>query len=214
MRKLAKAAGVLHTPDTMKKPALLCLFAALFFAVPVSAQGIDDVAADVDGSSDNSGNNDKDNAEDEDEESKAEESDANRRFWQASVPGGHYMVALSSITSISMHQYVLDTQLLVTEMVIDTNGRSLARFYYVTAVAEESGSASAARIVGKGRELLDRAGQRAGTNALDLAQKNYPATSHAGMVEYRLLDVRDLNAIYKSVQNAWETGKGRKITVK
>ena len=70
MRKLAKAAGVLHTPDTMKKPALLCLFAALFFAVPVSAQGIDDVAADVDGSSDNSGNNDKNNAEDEDEESR------------------------------------------------------------------------------------------------------------------------------------------------
>jgi hypothetical protein len=34
------------------------------------------------------------------------------------------------------------------------------------------------------------------------------------MVEYRLLDLRDLNAIYKSVQSAWETGKGRKITVK
>ncbi len=213
MRKLAKAAGLLHTTNTMKKPALLCLLAALFLAVPVSAQGIDDVAADVDGSSDNSSNADEE-SEDQDEESKAEESDANRRFWQASVPGGHYMVALSSITSISMHQYVLDTQLLVTEMVIDTNGRSLARFYYVTAVAEESGSASAARIVGKGRELLDRAGQRAGTNALDLAQKNYPATSHAGMVEYRMLDLRDLNAIYKSVQSAWETGKGRKITVK
>jgi hypothetical protein len=109
---------------------------------------------------------------------------------------------------------VLDAQLLVTEMVIDTSGRSLARFYYVTSVAESSGSATAARVVGKGRELLDRAGQRAGSNALDLAQKNYPTTSHAGMVEYRMLDLRDLNALYKSVQNAWETGKGRRITVK
>lgn len=195
----------------MKKTALLYLFASLFLAVPLTAQTADDVASDVEGT--NTDSDDSDGGAD-DEESKAEESDSNRRFWQASVPGGHYMVALGSITAISMHQYVLDTQLLVTEMVIDTNGRSLARFYYVTSVAEDSGSASAARIVGKGRELLDRAGQRAGTNALDLAQKNYPTTSHAGMVEYRLLDLRDLNAFYKSVQSAWETGKGRKITVK
>lgn len=208
---LAKPAGFLHTPATMKKTALLYLFASLLLAVPAHSQAIDDVVGDVDRSTQSG---DEEEEQDEDEESKAEESDANRRFWQASIPGGHYMVALSSITAISMHQYVLDTQLLVTEMVIDTNGRSLARFYYVTSVAEDSGSASAARVVQKGRELLDRAGQRAGTNALDLAQKNYPTTSHAGMVEYRLLDLRDLNAIYKSVQSAWETGKGRKITVK
>ncbi len=196
----------------MKTTALFYLFATLFLAIPVSAQGIDDAASDVESGADTSNNDTKDTADDE--ESKAEESDANRRFWQASVPGGHYMVALGSISAISMHQYVLDAQLLVTEMVIDTNGRSLARFYYVTSVAEESGSGTAARVVGKGRELLERAGQRAGSNALDLAQKNYPTTSHAGMVEYRMLDLRDLNAIYKSVQSAWETGKGRKITVK
>jgi hypothetical protein len=197
----------------MKKTALLYLFASLLFALPAAAQGIDDVAQDIEGSSNRSDNTDEDEDAD-DEESKAEESDANRRFWQASVPGGHYMVAIDRISSISMHQYVLDAQLLVTEMVIDTSGRSLARFYYVTSVAESSGSATAARVVGKGRELLDRAGQRAGSNALDLAQKNYPTTSHAGMVEYRMLDLRDLNALYKSVQNAWETGKGRRITVK
>ena len=188
----------------MKTTTLFYLFATLFLAIPVSAQGIDDAASDVESGADTSNNDTKDTADDE--ESKAEESDANRRFWQASVPGGHYMVALGSISAISMHQYVLDA--------IDTNGRSLARFYYVTSVAEESGSGTAARVVGKGRELLERAGQRAGSNALDLAQKNYPTTSHAGLVEYRMLDLRDLNAIYKSVQSAWETGKGRKITVK
>jgi hypothetical protein len=195
----------------MKKTALIYLFASLFLAVPLAAQTADDVASDVEGTAGDSDEPD-DNADDE--ESKAEESDAHRRFWQASVPGGHYMVAIDRIASISMHQYVLDAQLLVTEMVIDTNGRGLARFYYVTSVAEDSGSASAARVVAKGRELIDRAGQRAGTNALDLAQKNYPTTSHAGMIEYRVMDLRDLNALYKSLQNAWETGKGRKITVK
>jgi hypothetical protein len=198
----------------MKKTALVYLFASLFLAVPAAAQ-LDDVARDIEGGSNNNSDNSGNSNDDaDDEESKAEESDANRRFWQASVPGGHYMVAIDRISSISMHQYVLDAQLLVTEMVIDTSGRSLARFYYVTSVAESSGSATAARVVGKGRELLDRAGQRAGSSALDLAQKNYPTTSHAGMVEFRMLDLRDLNALYKSVQSAWETGKGRKITVK
>jgi hypothetical protein len=197
----------------MKKTALVYLFASLFLAVPAAAQ-LDDVARDIEGGSNNDSGNSNNSEDADDEESKAEESDANRRFWQASVPGGHYMVAIDRISSISMHQYVMDAQLLVTEMVIDTSGRSLARFYYVTSVAESSGSATAARVVGKGRELLDRAGQRAGSSALDLAQKNYPTTSHAGMVEFRMLDLRDLNALYKSVQSAWETGKGRKITVK
>jgi hypothetical protein len=34
------------------------------------------------------------------------------------------------------------------------------------------------------------------------------------MIEYRLLDRRDLDQLYKSLRNAWETGKGRRITVK
>lgn len=187
----------------MKKTALLYLSASLLLAVPAFAQG---PAADGKGG---------DTSEQSDgEESKAEESEGPRRFWQASVPGGHYMVAIDRIASISMHQYVLDAQLVVDEMVIDTNGRGLARFYFVTSVAEESGSPTVARTVQKGRELIDRAGQRAGTDIHDMAQKNYPTTSHAGMIEYRILDKRDLQALYRSVQNAWETGKGRKITVK
>ena len=93
----------------MKKTALIYLFASLFLAVPLTAQTADDAASDVEGT--NTDSDDTDNGEDE-EESKAEESDAHRRFWQASVPGGHYMVAIDRIASISMHQYVLDAQLL------------------------------------------------------------------------------------------------------
>jgi hypothetical protein len=192
----------------MKKTALLYLLAGLLLAVPapVRAQEIDP--------GDPAGENDDSGADDEDEESKAEESDAHRRFWQASVPGGHYMVAIDRIASISMHEYVLDGQLLVNEIVVDTNGRGLARFYHVAAAASDSSSGTARRVVEKGQELLDRAGQRAGTDVHNLAQKNYPTTSHAGMIEYRILDLRDLRALYKSLQNAWETGKGRRITLK
>jgi hypothetical protein len=185
----------------MKKSALLCLLAGLFLATPSYSQEDNDTAnPNADPASENSSN--------------AKESDDNRRFWQASLAGGHYMVALDRISSISMHQYLLDGQLIVNEVVIDTNGRSLARFYHVKIAAENSTSGTARRVVEKGHELLDRAGEKAGTDIHEMVQKNYPTTSHAGMVEFRLQDLRDLDAIYKSVKNAWETGKGRKITVK
>lgn len=193
----------------MKKALLLPFLAGLLLAPPLAAQG----QTPADGGQSRGGNN-AEQSNDGDEESNTEESDGPRRFWQASLPGGHYMVAIDRIASISMHQYVLDANLLVDEVVVDTNGRGLARFYYVTSVAEDSGSPTAGRVVAKGRELLDRAGQRAGSNVHELAQKNYPTTSHAGMIEYRLLDRRDLEELYRSLRNAWETGKGRRITVR
>jgi len=189
----------------MKKSLLLPLFSGLLLVSPAAAQGP---------AAGGQGRGTPPEQQPRDEEDQPEESDGPRRFWQASLPGGPYMVAIDRIASISMHQYVLDAQLLVDEVVVDTNGRGLARFYSVTSVAEASGSAAAGRIVEKGRELLDRAGQRSGSNVHELAQKNYPTTSHAGMIEYRLLDRRDLDQLYKSPKDAWETGKGRRITVK
>jgi hypothetical protein len=183
----------------MKKTALLYFLAGFLLAHPV-AFAQDDA-------------NSKDKAGDE-ESGNANESDDHKRFWQASLPGGQYMVAIDRIASISMHEYLLDGQLIVNEVVVDTNGRGLARFYHVKTLAEDSPSATTRRVVEKGQELLDRAGEKAGTDVHEMVQKNYPATSHAGMVEYRLLDIRDLHSIYKSLKNAWETGKGRKITVK
>ena len=184
----------------MKKTALLYFLAGFLLANPVA------LAQDDAGKSDDKAG--------EEESGNANETDDHKRFWQANLPGGQYMVAIDRIASISMHEYLLDGQLIVNEVVVDTNGRGLARFYHVKTVAEDSPSATTRRVVEKGQELIDRAGQKAGTDIHEMVQKNYPTTSHAGMVEFRLLDIRDLNSIYKSLKNAWETGKGRKITVK
>lgn len=150
----------------------------------------------------------------EEEETRAKESEGPRRFWQASIPGGHYMVALDRISNISMHEYVLDGNLVVNEVTIDTVGRAIARFYYIEPLADSMGRSEITRTVDKGRELIERAGQRVGTDAHNMAQKNYPTTTHAGMVEYRILDLRDLDALYDSLRKAWESGKGRKLTIK
>ncbi len=156
--------------------------------------------------------NNTNNNEDENE-NVSDSSNENRRFWEASVPGGHYMVALDRISNISIHEYALDGAVVVHEVTIDTNGRALARFYYLQPISETMNRNEVARVVDKGRQLIDRAGQRLGTNVADMVQKTYPATTHAGTIEYRLQDIRDLDALYGSLRKAWESGKGRKITI-
>lgn len=136
-----------------------------------------------------------------------------KRFWEANLPGGHYMVSLGSITNISMHQYVLDGSLVVHEVTIDTTGRALGRFYYIEPITETMNRNEVTRVVDRGRQLLERAGQRLGSDVHNMVQKKYPETTHAGTIEYRLLDLRDLDALYGSLRRAWDTGKGRKITI-
>jgi hypothetical protein len=155
----------------------------------------------------NNGNNQDEN------ENVRDAANDNRRFWEASLAGGHYMVALDRISNISMHEYVLDGSLVVNEVTIDTTGRALARFYYIQPVTDTMGGNEVTRVVDKGRQLLERAGQRVGSDVHNMAQKKYPETTHAGTIEYRILDIRDLDALYNSLRKAWESGKGRKITI-
>lgn len=155
----------------------------------------------------NSGNNEK-----------IADSQEPNRFWQASVAGGQYMVALDRITAISRHKYVLDGGLVVDEVTVDTVGQSLARFYFVSPVTDtmtgNSAGNTASRIVDRGRELVDKAASRMGTNAPYMVHKDYPNTTHAKTVEYLVQSTQELGALYNSVRTAWESGKGRKFTIK
>lgn len=139
------------------------------------------------------------------------------RFWQASLAGGHYMVALDRITSISRHKYLLSGGIIVDEVTVDTVGQSLARFYFVSPVTDSSKNAAGnevARMVDRGRELVDKAASRLGTDAPYMVHKDYPNTTHAKTVEYVVQSTQELGALYNSVRTAWESGKGRKFTIK
>lgn len=144
----------------------------------------------------------------------ASEEEGPRRFWQVSLPGGHYMVALDRIASVSMHEYLLDGSWVINEVTIDAGGRGLARFYHISANPGGTSQAAAARVIERGKEFIDRAARRGGIDTHNMAQKHYPTTTHAGMVEYRVLDLRDLDAIYNSVQKAWESGRGMRMTIR
>lgn len=140
--------------------------------------------------------------------------DPRRRFWQANLPGGNYIVALDRISSISKHTYILNGNLEVTEVVIDTNGNALARFYYIIPVGSDSESNVASRIGARTEELLDKVGQRAGVNANTAVAKQYPNTTHAKTVEFRISSESNLNRLFSSARSAWMRGRGRNFTIR
>jgi hypothetical protein len=149
--------------------------------------------------------------------SQPQDAEQPNRFWQANLPGGHYMVALDRISSVSRHRYVLDGALIVDEVTIDALGQSLARFYYIEPITSSAGGAAgeaARRLVDRGSELADRAAGRAGTAVHEMVVKKFPETTHARTVEYRLLSEEELSALHKSVRNAWENNRGRRFSVK
>ena len=136
------------------------------------------------------------------------------RFWQASLSGGNYMVALDRISSISKHTYITDGAFRVTEVVIDTNGNSLVRFYYIIPATEDSNSSVGAGLTTRAKELLDKAGERTGANANTMVAKQYPTTTHAKTVEFRIGNEADLDSLYNNVRKAWIKGRGNKFSIK
>lgn len=119
------------------------------------------------------------------------------------------MVALDKIVSVSRHKYVLDGALIIDEVTVDSVGQALARFYFITPITDAAAANSLTGLADRGRELVDKAANRAGTEVHNMVVKKYPDTSHAKSIEFRVLSEKELAAVYGSVRNAWETGRGR-----
>lgn len=149
---------------------------------------------------------------------KYEDDQVPNRFWQASVGGGHYMVALERISAISRHKYLLDGGILVDEVTVDAMGQGLVRFYFLSPLTDSmkgtGTGAAAARIVDRGRELVERASDITGSNAQNMVIKKFPETTHAREIEFRVESAAELSALYSSVRTAWENGRGRKFAIK
>lgn len=143
---------------------------------------------------------------------KAGETSGPQRFWQAHVGGGHFMVPLNRIVSLSRHKYVLDGTLIVDEVTVDSDGQALARFYHISPITDATSGISAAGVINRGRELVDKAAQRAGTDVQNMVVKKYPETTHARTIEFRVSSAQELSALYASVRSAWDSGRGRQFT--
>lgn len=147
-----------------------------------------------------------------------EDRQVGNRFWQASIGGGSYMVALDRIASVSRHEYLLDGAVIVDEVTIDTVGQALARFYFLRPVTDATRGSAAANVAGRAvdraRELAERSAGRAGVDVQNMVVKKYPETTHAKTIEFRVQSAGQLDALYKSVRDAWEKNRGRQLTIK
>jgi hypothetical protein len=140
-------------------------------------------------------------------------SNSNRRFWEANLPGGSYMVALDRISAVSKHSYIVNKSLVVHEVNIQTSAAGLVRFYAFEAVGENTEANIARNLVDRGKSIIEQGGKRAGVDTNASVEKEYPHTTHAQTIEYRLFDNNDLNQLYGSIKRSWEEGRGRKFTI-
>ena len=130
-----------------------------------------------------------------------------RGIWRAELPGGIYIVRLTAITSLSRHQYVVDGNARVTEVNIGTVGSDLVRFYYIEPNTPQSpngiGQSTIDAVQDRAKEIANRTGI---DQVWGKVSKNYPTTTHAHTVEYRLETKDSLMKLFESVEKAWLNG--------
>ena len=130
-------------------------------------------------------------------------------LWRCELPGGVYLVALRSIVSISSHEYAVDGMARVTEVNVATASTVEARFYFLEPMSSNSASAPAATLEKLQQRVEELSASHPEIEAVwQKVVKNYPTTTHAHTVEYRLNSKSDLQSLYASLEQSWTTGKG------
>ena len=123
-------------------------------------------------------------------------------MWRCNLPGGSYSVALRSMVSVSLSEYLVDGVARVTEVNIDTAGNALARFYYIEPTTPTSPIGLGQATIEKTQQLLQEGAQRSGQDVWQKVIKNYPTTTHAHTIEYRVQDKDTLQRLYTSAEAA------------
>ena len=138
---------------------------------------------------------------------------SNIMLFRAKLPGGTYEVAVRSIVAVTSHEYLVDGIARVTEVNIDTGGSLLARFYYLEPTTPTSPLGLGQATIDKAQELLKQAAEKTGQDVWKKVVKNYPATTHARTVEYRLASREQLNRIFSAAEEAFRLGKNTMMKV-
>lgn len=131
----------------------------------------------------------------------------NRTLFRCTLPGGTYEVSVGAIVAVASHEYIVDGIARVTEVNIDTTGALVARFYYLEPLPPNTPGAIGAATVDKVQSLLKEAAERSGQDAWKKVVKNYPTTTHARTIEYRVTEKEHLTRIFAGAEEAFRLGK-------
>jgi hypothetical protein len=134
-------------------------------------------------------------------------------LWICNSPGGTYEVALHTIVSVSTCEYIVDGIARVSEVNIDTNGNMAVRFYYIEPLTPNSPLGLGQATIDKAKEIAQEAADRTGQDAWKKVVKNYPTTTHAHTIEYRVDTKDDLMLLFTSAEKAFRTNTAATLTV-
>jgi hypothetical protein len=135
------------------------------------------------------------------------------KLFRAKLPGGTYEVAVRAIVAVTSHEYVVDGIARVTEVNVDTNGSLLARFYYIEPQTPNSPLGLGTATLEKAQELFKQAADKTGQDVWKKVVKNYPTTTHARTVEYRVQKREDLDKIFEAAEESFRLQKNKSVTV-
>ena len=139
---------------------------------------------------------------------------AHAAFWHCELPGGTYTVLLSSVASVSSHEYVVSAAARVTELTVATNSAVVARFYYIEPMVAKSPIGFGQSLIDKAQEKIQEGAQRTGMEEVwQKVVKDYPTTTHAHTVEYRLESVDQIKKLQKSLEDAWRNNTDTNIKI-
>jgi len=130
------------------------------------------------------------------------------KAWRCSLPGGAYTVRLSYVISVSQHQYLVDGTMRVYEVTIATMSQTEARFYYIEPSVGTGPGGYVDNALKHVQDAAETVTGAAGVNPVwkDVI-KNYPTTTHAHTIEFRLETLEQLNDLYKSAAESFNNDK-------
>ncbi|HUF62686.1 MAG TPA: hypothetical protein VMN36_11475 [Verrucomicrobiales bacterium] len=138
-----------------------------------------------------------------------------QRFWECALDGGSFLIPLDHIVTVSQHEYVVDGVARVYEATLSTNSSIVARFYFLEPAGGDSTLTSSREALNRAQSFLEEASGRAGVDPVwKKVVKNYPTTTHAHTVEYRLQQKSDVARIYSSIRRCLRTGRGTQISIR
>ena len=129
--------------------------------------------------------------------------------WTADLPGGEYDVKVTVISSVSIHEYIVDNAARVAEVNIGVFANETVRFYSIEPNVPKAPGGVGQSVIDKAEEkandLLNRARM---DETWQKVMKNYPTTTHAHTIEYRISDRKTLQALFEHLKDCWVRQRG------
>lgn len=125
------------------------------------------------------------------------------------LPGGKVAIDLKTISAVGLHSYTVDASSRVWELTVDNGGSSLLRIYSVSAISPNEPALDMAKV--ELESLAESVSKAVGVDVWAKVQKNYPTSTHAKTVEYRVKTVKELLQLRKLLFKAWTSGSAGRI---